>query len=202
MPQLPVPLVNGELYHVYNRGVDKRNVFLDESDFTRFYLSLHYFNSTQPTIHFRAAQANKEQKVPLVHICAYALLPNHYHLIVRQVNDNGISEFMKRMSAGYTGYFNEKYERSGSLFQGKFKRVHITSQEQLQYLIPYVNENYSVHKLKQPNSLLRSSSLHYQGAKNSKIINEVIVKNYNSSAARELVKYIYAKRCRSKDLLE
>ena len=83
----------------------------------------------------------------LLNVIAYCLNPNHFHLILEQLTDGGISEFMKRLGGGYTGYFNNKYKRSGVLFQGKFKAVHIDSNEYLLHVSAYVNLNDRVHKL-------------------------------------------------------
>ena len=99
--------------------------------------------------------ANSEK---LVEIIAYCLNMNHYHLILRQVADNGISEFMKRLGGGYTYYFNEKYEKSGSLFQGKYKSKHIADDIYLKHISIYVNLNYKVHKYRGPTSISFYSS--------------------------------------------
>ena len=77
----------------------------------------------------------------LVEIVAYCLNPNHYHLIVKQISEKGIERFMQKIGTGYTNYFNKRYERSGALFQGKFKSIHIDSNEYLLHLSVYVFEN-------------------------------------------------------------
>ncbi len=81
----------------------------------------------------------------LVEIVAYCLNPNHYHLIVKQISEKGIERFMQKIGTGYTNYFNKRYERSGALFQGKFKSIHIDSNEYLLHLSVYVNRNYRIH---------------------------------------------------------
>ena len=86
-------------------------------------------------------------KKKLVNFICYRLNSNHYHLLLEQVADNGISEFMKRLGGGYTRYFNEKYKRSGVLFQGVFKSSNINSDEYLKHLSVYINLNDRVHKL-------------------------------------------------------
>ena len=142
----------GELYHVYNRGVDKRSIFQDEHDIQRFLFALYYFNQKDPVGNLRDILYNKDDFLyrrptsveKLVSILAYSLLENHFHLIVFQRIDGGLSEFMKRM-AGYTKYFNERHRRSGSLFQGKYKHAHVQSDEYLQFLFAYVNFNHTVH---------------------------------------------------------
>lgn len=110
MARKNIPLVTGEKYHIFNRGVDKRDVFLDQYDYLRFYQSLAFFNTIEPTVNYRLAKSSytKQNEKKLVNIEAYSLLPNHFHLIVEQIVDGGISEFLKRVSGGYTSYFNEK----------------------------------------------------------------------------------------------
>jgi REP element-mobilizing transposase RayT len=200
MPQKIVPIVEGETYHVFNRGVDKREIFLDKADYLRFYQSLNLFNSEESVVNFDFARAkmnakNKlELKKYLVQIHAYSLLPNHFHLILKSLTNEGISEFMRRMSLGYTNYFNQKYERSGILFQGPFKRVHVDDQEQYQYLFAYVNENHFVHNLTTEREICHSSSLHYQGIVKSKLISSEKSENYQLDGNILLAKDIYERR--------
>lgn len=198
MPQKIVPLVCDEFYHVFNRGVDKRETFLDKEDYLRFYQTLNLFNTIEPVINFDSARIkslknNLNEK--LVEIKAYALLPNHYHLIVKQISDGGLSEFMRRISTGYTSYFNQKNARSGALFQGRFKRVHISSDEQYNYLFAYVNENHFVHNIHIEREICHSSSVHYQGIVKSKLINaDINVETYDFTANVNLAHEIYLKR--------
>lgn len=202
MPRIIVPLITEETYHVFNRGIDKRDVYMDKSDILRFYQSLNFFNSNEPTINFDSAKVltKKDTLVnKLVDIKAYSLLPNHFHLILVQKNDGGISEFMKRVLGGYTSYFNQKNERSGALFQGTFKRVHVESEEQFQYLFAYVNENHYVHNLPTIREICHSSSLHYQGLVKSALISPIdLVYNYSESVA--LAEQIYLKRLSVKNI--
>ncbi len=145
-------LTVGEHYHLYNRGVDKRIIFVDEADIQRFFKSMVEFNVVNPIgslylnslSQMRGETPHLVQK--LVNIIAYCLNPNHFHLILEQLVDGGISEYMKRLGGGYTGFFNQKYERSGSLFQGVFKSVHIDSNEYLLHASAYVNLNDRVHR--------------------------------------------------------
>ena len=143
---------NGEFFHIYNRGVDKRVIFTDSYDTRRFLQSIIEFNTIDPIgslyqNSFRESGGPTPTLEKLVNIIAYCLNPNHYHLILEQLVDGGISEFMKRIG-GYTSYFNNKYERSGSLFQGRFKAVHIDSNEYLLHASAYVNLNDRVHQLR------------------------------------------------------
>jgi putative transposase len=156
-----IPFINGEYYHIYNRGVDKRKVFLCHYDYLRFLKSLREFNCEDPVVslylkdRLLAAKPLKTKKLPqgkkIVEIISYCLIPNHFHLILKQLKEGGISEFMKRVGGGYTWHFNYKYKRSGSLFQGTFKAIHIDTNSYLLYLSAYVNGNYMIHKIKNIN---------------------------------------------------
>ena len=144
---------NGEFFHIYNRGVDKRIIFADAHDIHRFSQSMAEFNAVDPIGSLYAnsfSQLSGETpklRERLVNIIAYCLNPNHFHFILEQLVEGGISEFMKRLGGGYTGYFNQKHKRSGALFQGVFKDVHIDSNEYLLHVSAYVNLNDRVHQL-------------------------------------------------------
>ncbi len=145
---------NGEFYHIYNRGVDKRNIFSGLSDLNRFLESVKFFNSTEPIgsiRDIRESLANSqtsdvwEDRERLVDIVCYCLNPNHYHLLLCQRVNDGISEFIKRLGGGYTKYFNEKHSRDGVLFQGKFKSIRVNSNEYLLHLSSYINLNNQIN---------------------------------------------------------
>jgi REP element-mobilizing transposase RayT len=147
----------GNYYHVYNRGVDKRDIISDPHDELRFLHSLNIFNTTESV--GSVLEYNKRNKKGgnpvstsrLVEIIAFNLLGNHYHLVLRQLIDGGISQFMKSLGGGYTKYFNEKHDRSGSLFQGAFKATFIP-EENLEKFVAYTNLNHVVHKVGTPTS--------------------------------------------------
>jgi REP element-mobilizing transposase RayT len=197
-----VPLITGEKYHVYNRGVDKRNTYLDKHDYLRFYETLAFFNTKEPTQNYKLAKNKYSKNLPrLVQIHAYALLPNHFHLLLEQLTDGGISEFMKRVSGGYVSYFNEKYERSGFLFQGRYKKVHVNSDPQYTYLFSYINENHFVHNLDFKREICHTSSLHYQAVQTSKLLKK-IDSVYNQKEAQLLAQDIYHRRNATKDVFD
>ncbi len=152
------PFVEGEFYHVYNQGVEKRNICSDEYDANRFLVSMSIFNSVDPigSIYeqsFEGKQSNKlggrtaKSNERLVNIVAYCLNPNHFHLLLEQVAEKGISEFMKRLSGGYTWYFNNRYKRRGHLFQGPFRSIHVNTDKYLLHLSAYINLNNRVHQI-------------------------------------------------------
>jgi putative transposase len=136
-----------EYYHLYNRGTDKRNIFLREVDYERF-LALLYLCNSQKSI--RASDYNEwqfseilsiDKGERLVDICSYCLMPNHFHLIVYELEEGGISKFMQKLLTGYTMYFNTLHERNGALFQGKFKAEHAGDDRYLKYLFSYIHLN-------------------------------------------------------------
>src|SRR3989344_3666417 len=142
------PFVTSEFYHVYNRGDDKRKIFSDKNDLTRLLKSMDLFNSVVPIESLREAtlaKVKRGKKHRIVKVVAFCVNPNHYHFILEQLTEGGISEFMKRLNGGYTWYFNKKYQRSGALFQGVFKSRHINNNEYLLHLSAYVNLNYKIH---------------------------------------------------------
>lgn len=143
-----VPVVIGEYYHVYNRGVDKRDIFLSATDYERFTTLLYACNGTR---HVDLDEQGKsiasllERKInrgePLVDICAYALMPNHFHIFAREIREGGIAKFMQKLSIAYTGYFNKKNKRSGSLFQGTYQARHASKDPYCSYIASYIHLN-------------------------------------------------------------
>lgn len=107
------------IVHIYNRGVERRNVFLDEKDYLRFVLNLYEFNDTTPALnvgyHINASPIEVRLQYPrkeqLVDILAFCLMPNHYHLMLKERMENGTTMFMRKLGTGYTNYFNIKYQR-------------------------------------------------------------------------------------------
>ncbi len=181
---------NEEHYHIFNRGVDKRNVFLDVKDYQRFLLSMKLLNDEEDGLMIRwrdYKQSNLGAKVddflklgfrksdPLIEIVAYCLNPNHYHFILKQVKEKGVEKFMHKVGISHSKYFNKKNKRSGSLFQGKFKAAHIDSNEYLLYLSAYVNENNFIHGYNKRGGWPYSSLPDYLGERNSKLINKDII---------------------------
>ncbi len=153
MPRRKIPLTENEHYHIYNRGTDKRDIFTDDEDIRRFLQCMVEFNVIEPigSIYQNTfVKKNHQLRTPspkLVEIVAYCLNPNHYHLILKQVTEHGISKFMQRIAGGYTNFFNTKYERSGVLFQGPFKSSHIGSDAYFTHVSAYVNLNHRVHQI-------------------------------------------------------
>jgi len=132
-----------EFYHLINRGVDKKITFSEDSDYVRFIHDLYVFNdvtNVDSNHRFHEFQSQHVRR-PLVEIHAFCLMPNHYHLLVSELEDNGISFFMRKINMGYAKYFNKKYDRSGVLWQGTFKRIRIERDEHFLYIPYYIHLN-------------------------------------------------------------
>lgn len=144
---------SGEYYHVFNRGIDGRNIFNDEEDLDRFFKGVQEFNSVESIGSLYENEFNKKfgrsmsKSEKLVDLVAYCLNPNHYHMIIQQTEDGGVTKFMKSIGNGYTKYLNNKLKRKGPVFQGMFGARHIDSDEYLLHLSAYVNLNDRVHQL-------------------------------------------------------
>jgi len=141
----------GELYHCYNRGVEKRNVFCDAEDFSYFLTGLQYYNKVNFSGKLRdidgsgQLKGDKNSDETFVKLHAYCLNQNHFHILLENLVENGVSRFMQKLTTSYVMYFNKKNDRSGALFQGKFKSVHIDTDVYLQHLGVYINLNNHVH---------------------------------------------------------
>ncbi|MEK7141039.1 MAG: transposase [Patescibacteria group bacterium] len=140
------------VYHVFNRGVERRSIFLSSRDRERFVSLLEYYRFygiSKSYSHFLALshaertifRQTLDQKPLAVDILAYCLMPNHFHLIVRQNIKEGIHNFLSNVSNGYAKYFNTKRHRVGPLYQGPFKAVFVETDEQLIHLSRYIHIN-------------------------------------------------------------
>ncbi|MEI7720324.1 MAG: transposase [bacterium] len=142
----------GEYYHLYNRGTEKRNIFSLQKDYERF-VALLYLSNSAESIHIDNLNRGERGETlltkavdigrgeTLVDLGAYVLMPNHFHLLVKEKTTGGISKFMQKLTTGYTMYFNKRHERTGALFQGVFKSTHASEDRYLKYLISYIHLN-------------------------------------------------------------
>jgi REP element-mobilizing transposase RayT len=163
------PLITNQYYHIYNRGVDKRDIFMNKKDIYRFMLSIKEFNTIYPVgsirdnirdeLDVKTKRFKKRSKGDtLVSIVCYCLNPNHFHFILKQEKDGGISEFLKRLLGGYSKYFNKTHNRNGALFQGKFRSHLINNDQYFLKIFPYVNINYLIHDIPQEKRYLTLAS--------------------------------------------
>lgn len=149
-------IAQGEHYHIFNRGNNKQIIFLDERDKIRFlFLILHFQSSVffenlgRQVSHFVGNRAfnidendiEKIVKERYAELINFTIMPNHFHLVVHELKEGGIARYMQRVLCAYTKYFNVKYQKSGHVFQGPYKAVHIGDNEQLLYLSAYIHRN-------------------------------------------------------------
>ncbi len=223
------PFITNEIYHIYNRGVEKRDICMDDHDRYRFIHDLFEFNDTSSAInngyYFKIQGSHKDVNKPikneardfLVDILAFCIMPNHYHLLLRQKADGGITNFMRKFGTGYTNSFNKKHERVGPLFQGKFKAKHVKEDAYLYYLPHYIHLNpldmympewrekgIADHKkaLEYLASYRWSSYLDYIGKKNIPSVTqrEVIMKLFNGTTGYKKKMDEWMRHLTSKDI--
>jgi len=155
MPYRKQPFINNEIYHIVLRGIDGNLIFKDINDYYRGIFSIYELNNAKPTTiqYRRKIRTHLKQKLDrgptsivderqkLVEILAFCFMPNHIHLLVRQINNEGISKFMAKFGTGYGGYFNRRYGRKGYVFQNRFLAVHIKDDNQLKIIFAYIHAN-------------------------------------------------------------
>lgn len=142
----------GQYYHIFNRGIVRQPVFLTKKDYERFLLTLDFYRFSNPPVRLsrflqlpeeerEKIQKQVKEKNKLVKILCFSLLPNHYHLLLKQTQNIGISKYLSKLTNSYTRYFNIKRKRVGDLFEGVFKAVLIETDEQLIHLSRYIHLN-------------------------------------------------------------
>ncbi len=145
MPSRIFPFVNGHFYHIYNRGVEKRRIFEKSWDFVRLTKTMQYYQLLGPKPRLSkfllGSILKPDTTKKIVDIICYCLMPNHFHFLIKQLKDGGITEFVGKLSNSYTRYYNVKYRRVGPLLQGEFKAVLIESDEQLIHVSRYIHLN-------------------------------------------------------------
>jgi putative transposase len=163
------------VYHVFNQGVDKRKIFLDDEDYQLFLYYLYIYLTPLDkvlrryrTLPIRLFNKNMAKEVELL---SYVLMPDHYHLILRQNDGEGVSQFMKQLSNAYTQYFNQKYKRRGSLFEGTFKSVVIKNNDNLMLLSRFVHLHPVIENIVAEPEYLWSSYNEYADSETHKLCN-------------------------------
>lgn len=187
--------VENAYYHIYNRGVEKRNIFQDEKDykvflhFLKLYLEEPAPHRVQPFGGLNPRKSlNKE-----ISLLVYCLMPNHFHLLVKQKTKDAITKFMRRICTNYVMYFNNRHERVGSLFQGIYKGVLVETEEQLLHLSRYIHLNPMEPSTKRPSGFNPleypySSYAEYLGKRRTKWINTQEILSYFKTAQRTSLK--------------
>jgi putative transposase len=152
MPKRKEVLLTGNYYHVISRGTDKRNIFIEDKDYKRFIATLAYYRFENPPVklsrYYELPEILKldileqlRKQSSIISLNAYCLMPNHIHLLLHQEQEEGIRMYMHRSLDSYTRYFNTKYKRKGTLVEGVFKAIAITSDEELLHVSRYIHLN-------------------------------------------------------------
>lgn len=147
-----ITFVNDYIYHVFNRGIERRSIFTNKREFERAQELIKFYKHKETPIRFSRfikLAEDVRNNIPktlykserLVDILAYCLMPNHFHFMLKQNTDRGISTFISNFANAYTKYFNTKNQRSGPLLEGVFKAVLVESEEQLIHLSRYIHLN-------------------------------------------------------------
>ncbi|OHA25334.1 MAG: hypothetical protein A3C79_02575 [Candidatus Taylorbacteria bacterium RIFCSPHIGHO2_02_FULL_45_28] len=143
-PWKTMAFIPGEYYHLYNRGAHKAPIFLDQGDYMRF-LQLLYVMNNQKQPQYRGSTSEQVFRLDRggtsVDIISYCLMPNHFHLAIRETIEGGTHRFVHKLCTGYSMYYNNKYDHSGTIFQGSCKSKHVGNDEYLRYLIQYIHLN-------------------------------------------------------------
>lgn len=136
--------VEDSYYHVFNRGVNKAKIFIDEQDYWYFIKLISRYLEPYNNEEAKGEYPNFAGEVSIV---AYCLMPNHFHILLHQVSEQGMTKFMRALSTSYTMYMNKKYHRVGTLFQGSFKAIHISNDSYLTHLSRYIHRNPNLWEL-------------------------------------------------------
>lgn len=187
MPKRKIPLVNGEIYHVFNRSVAQQPIFRNKRECEIYTNLLEYYRFSNPPFRFsHYSRLNSEEKIKildnlyrknkfLLDIYSFCLMPNHYHLLVSQTNNSGIMNFVRLCQNSYARYLNIKTKRYGSLFQSPFKATRIETDEQFIHVARYIHLNpittYLLNNLEETKSYKWSSYIDYLSATPRKFIN-------------------------------
>lgn len=186
-------------YHIYNRGVEKRTIFEDEQDYKVFLSYLKYSLSPPPKPedikHIFTLQGLPFQGIPhqpknfldKIELVAYCLMPNHFHLIIHQLDDESLKSFMTSLTTRYSMYFNKKYSRVGTLFQSVYRGVLVTDEPYLLHLSRYIHLNPS--EFTKDLASAYSSYVDYLGLrKTSWLKPDIILEQFNNKVGIEFKK--------------
>ena len=212
-----VPILEDSYYHVYNRGDKKQVLFLCKADYVRFLYLLLYFQSpvvisqtNRAVSHFLKHDFFKVQPADLkeildtrtVEVLNFCKMPNHFHITIHNLTQNGISKYMHRVSNAYAKYFNTKYEKTGHVFQGAYKAKIIDTDEQLMYLSAYIHRNPSEISLWKHDSIKYpwSSYRDYDNNRWGKLLDPSMIMNTYRSFS-EYDKYVCASGAKDLNVL-
>lgn len=195
MPGRLTPLVTGEIYHVFNRGINRQPTFTNIKEYQRMLRTVMFYKFMRPPIKlskFLKLEAERQEEIlKILHnrdvlndIFAYCLMPNHFHLLLKQKKDNGIAVFLSNMQNSYTRYFNTRNERDGSLFLDQFKAIRIETDDQLLHVSRYIHLNpytgFIIKSLRQLDNYPWSSFSDYLRSDNSFVDTEFLLNSFKN----------------------
>lgn len=198
MPGRITPLITNEVYHVYNRGINRQPTFTTKREYQRAILAIKYYKISEPPIRlskFLQLQKERQEEVQeainqrdkLVEILCFCLMPNHFHFLLKQKKEKGISKFLANFQNSYTRYFNTLNERDGALFLDQFKAKRIETDEQLIHVSRYIHSNpytgFIVKSFADLETYPWSSFPHYPSGVNDFIDTELILEMFKDSAS-------------------
>lgn len=180
MAKRTIFFTNNEYYHIFNRGVARMPVFNISRDYVRFLETVQFYEYSSQNLRYSHRNQKKISKliseIKVVEIISYCLMPNHFHLLLRQIEDNGINQFMRKLTNSFVKYFNIKNDRVGPLFQGNFKAVRIETIEQLIHVSRYIHLNPVVSNLViKPEDYKWSSYKEFLGLSSSDLCSKGII---------------------------
>lgn len=174
----------GGYYHIYNRGVEKRLIFMDDSDCHVFLRYIKLYLSPLANIELMSESEIKLKRFTFlnleddVELLCFSLMPNHFHLLLKNITDNGVKKFMQRLTTAYVMYFNKKYGRIGALFQNTYKASPVLHDSYLLHLTRYIHNNSTKLLSSQIDFLEYSSYPYYLGTKQAEWLKTQFVLEY------------------------
>lgn len=181
----------GEIYHVYNRGNGKMDIFRDPQDYRFVHSRVHEYlrpSSSHAGDAMVPIALRKERRKSFPQgafsLVAYCYMPNHFHFLIRQNGETSITALMLNLWTGYSKYFNKKYDRVGSLFQDQFKAIHVDEDRYLKYLSAYIHQNPTVARMvAKPEDYEYSSCRDYLSGEKGICEPEIVLEQFENSGA-------------------
>lgn len=200
MPARAIPLISGEIYHVFNRSIARQPIFTRVREYQRFFNIVDFYKFQNPGLRYsHYNRLREEEKIKfidnlhqanqkLVEIIAFSFMPNHYHFLLKQIQDDGIKMCMSQIQNSYAKYFNTNYKRTGSLFQEMFKAIRIESDEQLIHVVRYIHLNpltsYVIKEISTLENYPWTSFIDYLNKRDISFIDKDLIRSYFSNAQK------------------
>lgn len=197
MPRRSVPLVTGEIYHLFNRSIARQPILIRSKDFHRFFDTVDFYRFKNPPMRYshynRLPLEQRRQLIgalyktgkDMVEIFAFSFMPNHFHLLVKQILENGIKIFISQIQNSYAKYYNMKYKRTGALFQEMFKAIRIETDEQFIHVARYIHLNpltsYIIQDYEELEQYQWTSFIDYVGKRDLIFVQKNMLRNYFSN---------------------